>query len=251
MQARMSSTRLPGKVLKEVSGTPLLAYELARLKRSELIDTLVVATSDEPLDDAIAALCVSVGVECFRGSLDDVLSRYIGCANLHPDHDVIVRVTGDCPLIDAMVVDQTINFFIEGGYDYASNVPTNEETFPDGMDCEVFTRAALMEAGEKATLASEHEHPNAYIRNGAQFTHGGMKGEGKYGAYRLTVDNPEDFEVIKFLIEHCPADASYLDYVKMLDAHPEIKSLNMHIGHNEGYVKSLKEDKPFIDKTKK
>lgn len=247
----MSSTRLPGKVLKEVNGVPLLAYELARLNHSKMINKLVVATSDEPLDDAIAKLCEKVGVQCFRGSLNDVLSRYIGAADLYPDHDVIVRVTGDCPLIDPVVVDQTINFFLDGKYDYASNVPTNEETFPDGMDCEVFTRKALLEAGGKAMLASEHEHPNAYIRNGKQFTHGGMKGDGNYGGYRLTVDNPEDFEVIKFLIEHSSPDASCVDYVKLLDAHPEVRSLNMYIGHNEGYAKSLKEDKLFIDSDKK
>ena len=242
MQARMSSTRLPGKVLKEVNGTPLLGYEIARLARSKTIDKLVVATTVEPEDAAIVALCDKLGVDSFRGSLEDVLSRYVECAKKYPEYDVIVRVTGDCPLIDPEVVDKVVTFFCDGEFDYVSNVEAGNETYPDGMDSEVFSRTALMAAGEKATLTSEHEHVTPYIRNHPEFRRGGVRAEGDTSAYRLTVDNPEDFEVVSFLIEHAAPDAGYLTYISLLDAHPEVRAKNTKIGRNEGLAKSLAHD---------
>ena len=242
MQARMSSTRFPGKVLKEVNGTPLLAYEIARLARSKTIDKLVVATTMEPEDAAIVALCDKLGVDSFRGSLEDVLSRYVECAKKYPEYDVIVRVTGDCPLIDPEVVDKVVTFFCDGEFDYVSNVEAGNETYPDGMDSEVFSRTALMAAGEKATLTSEHEHVTPYIRNHPEFRRGGVRAEGDTSAYRLTVDNPEDFEVVSFLIEHAAPDAGYRTHIALLDAHPEVRAKNTKIGRNEGLAKSLAHD---------
>ena len=242
MQARMSSTRFPGKVLKEVNGTPLLAYEIARLARSTTIDKLVVATTLEPEDAAIVALCDKLGIDSFRGSLEDVLSRYVECAKKYPEYDVIVRVTGDCPLIDPEIVDKVVTFFTAGEFDYVSNVEAGNETYPDGMDSEVFSRTALMVAGEKATLTSEHEHVTPYIRNHPEFRRGGVRAERDTSAYRLTVDNPEDFEVVSFLIAHAAPDAGYLSYIALLDAHPEVRAKNTKIGRNEGLAKSLAND---------
>lgn len=238
----MSSTRLPGKVLKEVNGTPLLAYELSRLKNAKTINKIVVATSDQPEDNAIEKLCKDIGVDIFRGPLEDVLLRYTACAEKYPEYSVIVRVTGDCPLIDPAVVDRVVTFFLNGEFDYVSNVPPNEETFPDGMDVEVFARQALFEAGEHATLLSEHEHVTPHIRNNRSFRQGGVRAETDHSKYRLTVDNPEDLEVVKFLIEHCTRDAGYLEYIAFLDEHPEIRALNTHVVRNEGMLKSLKND---------
>lgn len=237
MQARMSSTRLPGKVLKEVNGMTLLEYELTRLKRAQTIDKMVVATSDQPADDAIESLCISLGVDCFRGSLDDVLLRYAECAKKYPDYDVILRVTGDCPLIDPVLVDRVVRLFLDGEYDYASTIPSGKETFPDGMDAEVFSKKVLLESAVHAELQPEREHVTIYMRHSGGYRQGGFSAEKNYSAYRLTVDNPEDFEVIQYLINHCPLDAGYLEYVVMLDAHPEIRELNTRFVRNEGQTR--------------
>jgi spore coat polysaccharide biosynthesis protein SpsF len=242
LQARMSSTRLPGKVLKEVNGTPLLAYELARLKLVGGIDTLVVATSTNPEDEAIETLCRSLRVDCFRGSLNDVLFRYAECARQYPDHEIIVRVTGDCPLIDPRLVERLVTLFKEGGYDYASNMNSESESFPEGMDAEVFSRKVLFETEINARMQSDHEHVTPHIRNNMNYRKGKITAQKDYSQYRLTVDQPEDFEVVKFLIEHCSPDAGYLDYVALLDDHPEVLALNTHIMRNEGMLKSLKND---------
>jgi len=237
MQARMSSTRLPGKVLKKVNGMTLLEYELKRLERSKTIDKIVVATSKNPEDDAIESLCASMGVDCFRGSLDDVLSRYADCANKYPEHEIILRVTGDCPLIDPVLIDQVIKVFLEGEYDYASTVPLGKETFPDGMDAEVFTKSALLESAANAKLPYEREHVTPHMRKSGEYRCGGISADKNYSGYRLTVDNPEDFEVVRYCMEHSALDAGYLDYVAMLDAHPEIRGLSAHYVRNEGEIR--------------
>src|SRR3989338_9128358 len=243
IQARMSSTRLPGKVLKEINGKPLLQYEIERLRLAKKIDKIVVATSVAAESDQIAEFCGRIGVPCFRGSEEDVLSRYSECAKEYPDYDVIIRVTGDCPLIDPRVVDEVVNLFEEGGYDYASNVL--EGTFPDGMDVEVLKRDALKTSQQEAKMQSEREHVTLYVRGQEKFKKGNLRAPRDYSAFRLTVDNPEDFAVAKFLIESLPPTMSYLDCVELLEAHPEIKKLNMNIKRNEGLAKSLKEDRLF------
>ena len=151
-------------------------------------------------------------------------------------------MTGDCPLIDPEVVDKVVTFFIAGEFDYVSNVPSGKETYPDGMDTEVFSREALMTAGEKATLTSEHEHVTPYIRNHPEFRQGEVVADADHSSYRLTVDNPEDHEVVSYLIEHAEKDVGYLEYIAMLDTHPEVREKNTKIARNEGLVKSLKND---------
>jgi spore coat polysaccharide biosynthesis protein SpsF (cytidylyltransferase family) len=237
MQARMSSTRLPGKVLMELNGAPMLAYELTRLKRAKMVDKIVVATSDQSADDAIEAFCTSFGVDCFRGSLDDVLSRYAECAKKYPDYDVILRVTGDCPLIDPVLVDRVVTLFLEGEYDYASTIPSGKETFPDGMDAEVFTKKALLESTASAELQSEREHVTPHMRKSGAYRYGGVSADRDYSGYRLTVDNPEDFAVVRYCAEHLAPDAGYLDYVALLDAHPEVRGLSAHYVRNEGQIR--------------
>lgn len=237
MQARMSSTRLPGKVLMELNGAPMLAYELKRLQRAKTIDKIVVATSTNPEDDAIEEFCKSFGVDCFRGSLDDVLARYAECAKGYPDYDVILRVTADCPLIDPVLIDEVVALFLAGDYDYASTVPLGKETYPDGMDAEVFTKEALLQSAATAKLPSEREHVTPHMRQSGVYRYGGISADKDYSGYRLTVDNPEDFAVVKYCVEHCPLDAGYLDYVALLDAHPEIRGLSAHYIRNEGQVR--------------
>jgi len=241
IQARMSSTRLPGKILKEAGGMSLLEYEIRRVRRAKMIDKIVIATTAKPEDDKAAQLSEKLDLECFRGSEDDVLDRYYQCALRYPEYDSIVRITGDCPLIDPRVIDQAIVFFQQGDYDYVSNA--SPPTFPDGMDTEIFTRESLAAAWRKARLSSEREHATLYIVKSGKFKTGNVRAEKDYSRYRLTVDNPEDFEVIAFLIEHAAPDADFREYIKLLEANPEIMAKNMAIQRNEGLAKSLKEDK--------
>src|SRR3989344_84902 len=158
LQARMGSRRLPGKVLLRVQGVPLLEREVKRIKRAKTVDKIVIATTTNKEDDAIENLAKRIGVDCFRGSEKDVLDRYYQCALLYPGFSSIIRVTGDCPLIDPAVIDQVVSLLQKGSFDYVSNIEIGNETFPNGMDVEVLTRETLEEIAAKATLAAEREH---------------------------------------------------------------------------------------------
>ena len=240
IQARMGSTRLPNKVLLEVNNISLLEYEINRVKQSKKIDKIVIATGQIKNNDKIEDLCQKINIDCFRGSEKDVLDRYYQCSLKYPEYENIIRITGDCPLIDSQVIDDVINFFEENNYDYASNV--EKETFPDGMDVEIFTRAALAESVKKAKLLSEREHVTQYIVKNDKYKKGNLSAPENYSKYRLTVDNKEDFEVIEFLIKNSKPADGYLSYILLLNENPKIMSKNTHITRNEGLIKSLKND---------
>ncbi len=241
VQARMSSTRLPGKVLREINDRPLLWYVLERLGRSKEIDKVVLATSDHQDDDQLAGFCQKNNFECFRGSLEDVLKRYVDCARAYPEYDTIVRVTGDCPLIDPDVIDKVILAFEKEGVDYASNVL--KETYPDGIDVEIFTRKSLLESDEEARLGSEREHVTLYIRNNPKYKKINVENENDLSKFRLTVDNHEDLEVLSFLIKNYGYERNFKEYCDFLIENPEIMSKNAKITRNEGLKKSLEEDR--------
>lgn len=247
-QARYGSTRLPAKILKEVNGQTLLEIHLRRILKSKLINKLKIATTDEDGSKYIVDVANKVGVEYFKGSVEDVLSRFYGTAEKEAP-DYVVRLTSDCPLIDPKVIDDTIQFCIDNGCDYAR---TDASCFPDGLDTEVFKFSALVRAYKEANLSSEREHVTPYIwKNSSAW--GGDKfisiklqnKDGVYDAseYRITIDEPEDFEVIKAIIEALGTDKSWKEYIDYLIAHGEIKSLNSKFGYNEGYEKSIKNDK--------
>ncbi|MRR14020.1 spore coat protein, partial [archaeon] len=160
IQARVSSSRLPGKVLMDICGEPMIIRVYQRAKRAGTLDDVVVITSDHQDDDALEELCLEKGVPCFRGNLDDVLDRYYQASVQH-HADVIVRITGDCPLLDPGIVDTVVRTFLDGAYDYVSNVL--ECTYPDGLDTEIFSRTSLEKAWNDAVLKSEREHVTAYI----------------------------------------------------------------------------------------
>ena len=241
IQVRMGSTRLPGKALLKVAGVPLLEYEINRVKLAREIDKIVVATTTSKEDDVIQKLCVRIRVDCFRGKKNDVLDRYYKCALRYPTYEAVVRITGDCPLIDPFVIDRVISLFRKRRLDYASNI--QKETFPDGMDIEVFTRKALAEAAMAARLPSEREHVTLYIRKKRKFKKANLAAEYDFSHIRLTVDQREDFEVVKFLIEHSSMNDGYLKYISLLTKNPEIMTKNTHIARNEGLKKSIKEDR--------
>ncbi|AVM52313.1 spore coat polysaccharide biosynthesis protein SpsF [Bacteroides zoogleoformans] len=245
-QARYGSARFPAKILKEVNGVTLLELHLRRIIQSKMITKLKVATTDEEGSKYIIDICDKVGVEYCQGSVDDVLDRFYQTAK--PENpDYIVRVTSDCPLIDSDIIDQTIKTCIDGGYDYASN--TLIPTYPDGMDVEVFKFSVLEVAWKDAKLPSEHEHVTPYIKKnstvmgGTIFKSFNVVNDVDLSALRITVDEQRDFEVIKVLIENVGVDKHCADYVNYLDMHKDVKDINSSIMRNEGYAKSLANDK--------
>lgn len=230
IQARMNSARLPGKVLKPVLGKPLLAYELERLTRVRLADEIVVATTVHPSDDAIVDFCRASGVSFYRGSEEDVLSRFYEAAKNY-SANTIVRVTADCPLIDPGTIDRVIHFFAEGGYDYASNVL--RRTFPRGMDVEVFTFAALETTHNESKTSPEREHVTPFIYNRPErFRLGGIQHPSDESGYRWTVDTPEDFSLIeKILTALYPSKPSFdlADLLELAAGHPEWSEINRQV----------------------
>lgn len=244
-QARIGSSRLPAKVLKEIKGTSLLDMHLQRLSRSERISQLVVATTTEPASEKICEIATARGFAYYQGSLQDVLDRFYQAA-LPYQPDYVVRITADCPLLDATLVDQVINVAIDHQLDYASN--GMERTFPDGEDVEVFTFAALERAWKEANLSSDREHVTPYIWRNSSFKGGTIfRSENIFcnkslGDFRLTVDEPADFDVINELVTQLGFDRGWQEYVSYLQKHPEIRAINEHISCNEGYQKSLDND---------
>ena len=245
LQARTSSSRLPGKVLKPILGRPMLAHQIERVSRSRLIDKLIVATSTDSSDDHVEALCGQMSTDCFRGSLDNVLDRYYQCA-LRYAPDTVVRLTGDCPLADPEVIDGTIQYFLDSGLGYATNGGA-EPTFPDGLDVEVFTLAALKAAWENARLPSEKEHVTLYInRHPELFRIGIYKNTADMSGLRWTVDEPRDFEFVTRVYEELyPGNPEFTsqDILELLERMPELSLINTGIERNEGMKKSLLQDK--------
>ncbi len=246
VQARTSSSRLPGKVLKEILGKPMILLELERLQRSKLIDEIMLATSADESDVLLAETVRTAGYPVYQGNLDDVLNRYYQCAKLYtPAH--VVRITGDCPLIDPKVVDAVIEKHLQESNDYTSNV-LRETTFPDGLDTEVIKFSALEQAWKDAKLTSEREHVTQYIiKHPELFKQGSLRCErGDFGAERWTVDEPEDFvfinEIYKRLYPTNPAFRME-DVLALLQKYPELRKVNQGFERNEGLQKSLKEDK--------
>jgi spore coat polysaccharide biosynthesis protein SpsF len=243
LQARTTSSRLPGKVLKLLQGQPMLLQEIHRIKRAKTLDHVVVATSVDRSDDPIAEMCQQHQIDCFRGSLTDVLDRYYH-ASLQFKADVIVRLTGDCPLIDPDVIDQAVRFFQKGSYDFAGN--TVEPTFPDGLDVEVFRQTALESDWREARKPSDREHVTPYIyHHPERFRIGSFKQDTDDSHMRWTVDEPEDYDFVKSIYTALyPANPSFskADILSYLKNHPELSKINAMHTRNEGYVRSQKSD---------
>jgi spore coat polysaccharide biosynthesis protein SpsF (cytidylyltransferase family) len=236
----MGSTRLPGKVLSEVKGVPLLKIMLQGVGAARTLDKVVVATSVLPADNPIADFCAAEGYDCFRGSESDVLSRYYDCATKF-GADVIVRLTADCPLIDPEVIDSIVEFYQKAKVDYAANtVPLETSTFPDGSDVEVFSRSALERAHREAADASDREHVTFYFwRDPARgFATAQFKNNEDWSRYRLTVDYPEDFEVIRVIVSELFKDGarpSLSKLIEFLNNRPELTALNSKYYFGQGW----------------
>lgn len=244
LQARCTSSRLPGKVLKPILGEPMLARHIERLYRSHCIDRLIVATSREVTDDPLNELCCRLGVECFRGSLNDVLDRfYQAAAPYQPEH--LLRLTGDCPLADPEIIDDAVNFHLAGNYDYSTNAL--QPTFPDGLDVEVFRFSCLSEAQKEAALNSEREHVTPFIhRRPERYRIGHYKQANDLSWLRWTVDQPEDFSMVETIYNALYSgkpDFTTADILAFLTEHPEVAQMNADITRNEGYLLSLAKDR--------
>lgn len=244
IQARMSSTRLPGKVLVPIGNRPMLWHVLKRLSCVPTIEQTVVATSVEPADDRIAEFCLENRFEYFRGSESDVLDRFYHAAK-HYSADVVVRITADCPLIDPEIVDKVISIQLKGAWDYTSN--TIDRTFPDGLDVEAFTFEALKKAWYEATLMSEREHVTPYIwKNRKLFNVYQFTQKKNLSDMRWTVDESEDLELIRRIYRFLHDDGQIFlmeDILGLLQRHPNITELNRGFMCNEGYYQSLREDR--------
>lgn len=229
VQARMGSTRLPGKVLKEVLSRPLLSYQIERMKKVQNIDELVIATTPNG-NESIIELCDKENITYFIGSEKDVLERYYLAAK-KSQADIIVRMTSDCPLIDPVIVDQVIDMYLQNDFDYVSN--TQLRTFPRGMDTEVFSFEALEKAYYEAELEYEHEHvtPHLYL-NAGKFKIGQYTQKYDSNEIRLTVDTLEDFTLIKLILEKLyPEKPDFLlaDILKVLKQQPSWLEINKEI----------------------
>jgi spore coat polysaccharide biosynthesis protein SpsF len=249
IQARMGSSRLPGKALmKSDSGKPLLYYVINQLRYCSKVKNLVIATTTNQEDDEIEKFADNNSVNVFRGKEKDVLDRYFQCAKKY-SFSTIVRITADCPLIDPQIVDKVIEKFFSGNYDFATNTLTR--TFPIGTDVEVFSFSALNKAWENTQLPSEREHVTPYLRNQENFKIINVENDKNISNLRLTVDRIEDFELIKQILNNISINPIHLeDVLELFSRKPELIEINKHINHNEGFNKSLEEDKEFIKKQK-
>ncbi len=197
LQARTTSSRLPGKVMASVLGEPMISRQIERLRRSSRIDALVVATSVDPSDDVLAARCEAIGVGVHRGALDDVLGRFCGALERYPDADTVIRLTADCPLADWTVIDQVIAHHHDTGADYTANTPA-VRTFPHGLDTEVVRADVLLEAGREARDPYEREHVTPFVyRRPERYRMAWVSRHPSLAHLRWTVDLPADLAFVR------------------------------------------------------
>lgn len=231
VQARMGSTRLPGKVLKEVGDHTLLSYLVERIRRSERLDQIVVATSERPENDAITEECREHDIDCFRGKEEDLLDRYYRAAEKF-DMDHIVRITADCPLVDPRVIDEMVDEYCDD-VDYLTN--SRPQTFPHGVNVEIIKQDALRDVWNTTEPRTgrhviEHLVQHSTFHDQNRFTAKNISNSVDFSHVRITVDFPEDLEVVRFLIDQTSIDAPWQKYIAVLTKHPE------YIERNRQYV---------------
>lgn len=239
-QARLESSRLPGKVMLKVASETLLEIHINRILKSKMISSFVLATTNKNGDDIIKQVALQNNCNFFRGSESDVLDRFYQ-ASLDYLPDYIVRLTSDCPLIDPELIDEVINFAIEKDVDYCSN--TLVANYPDGQDIEVIKYDAFVRAWKEAVKSSDREHVTSYIWENSNYKDKGIFSAinycnvelNKYNLVRLTIDQVEDYEVIKRIISQLGVNKTWQDYADFYLNSIEIKNINNYIKRNEGY----------------
>lgn len=235
IQARMSSTRLPGKVLLDLGGRPVLERMIDRVKRSKLVNEVVVATTTDLSDDPIVTLCEQIGTPVFRGSLPDVLDRYYQCARQFKA-EIIVRLTGDCPLIDPELIDEVIFGLLDSPCDFSCNrlPPPFTRDFPIGLDVEACTFAALEKAWLNATEKHDREHVMPYLYEvPGRFRVIQLHSDDDYGYMRWTLDTPEDLSLLREVIRRLGGrnDFTWEDVLQLFLDDPELQQINQSVKH--------------------
>jgi spore coat polysaccharide biosynthesis protein SpsF len=243
IQARMSSTRLPGKIMMPILDKPVLKYLVDRVKKSSKLDEIIIATSINKNDDIIEKFCKTQKIKCFRGSEEDVLLRYFEAAKKF-SLDVIVRLTSDTPLLDPKIIDKVILKYNENKYDFVSNCFPLPRTYPDGYNVEVFSMNLLKRANIEAKKPSDREHVTTFITmQPSKFKKYRVDSEKNLSKYRLNLDYQEDFELIKSVLEKLDKNTDLEDIIDWLDKHPEILKLNSHIKPYQHLLKSFEQDR--------
>ena len=242
LQARTSSSRFPNKVLADVNGMPMILRQIDRIVKAKGISRVIVATSDDSSDDALVAILENHGVESFRGPLEDVFSRFLAIINTE-DSDCFVRLTGDCPLVMPALIDDLLESFNPEIYDYMSN--TIEPTFPDGLDVEVFTRAAFLSLQNFSLTREELEHVTlAFHRQKENFKLANFSGNSDRSNMRWTVDYPEDLSFVQSIYHHFKGYESTFEYEQVLEflsSNPEVTSGISASRRNEALLKPIEE----------
>ena len=245
IQARMGSTRLPGKVFREACGRPLLWHLIYRLGKARTVEDIVLATSTLGEDKILTDKAQEWGVKAFAGSPDDLLDRYYQAAKKY-DADPFLRITGDCPLIDPQIVDRVVGEFLSGDYD----VVGTDETFPDGLDTSICSFQALEKAWREAALPSEREHVGPYIiKHPELFKVKAISYPVNLSHLRWTVDQEEDLILVRQVFGRLFREGEIFyteDILKLLEKEPHLLEINSHIVRNEGYLKSLEEDTEYL-----
>lgn len=244
VQARMSSSRLPGKVMLPLKDKkPILFHVIKQLQYSKLIKKIVVATSKNSEDDVIETYLKEIGIECFRGSLNDLIDRHYQCAKKF-NFSNIIRIPSDKPFIDPTIVDDTIKLFNSVPNDYSSNFPFPLK-FNIGVEVEIFSFEALKKAWKYSMKSSEREHIFPYFHNHKdEFKILYSSNLEKFSKYRFTVDRIEDYDLIKLLVNKINKSPILIsDIISLLEKNPELKKINENIKFDEGQLKSLKEEK--------
>lgn len=231
VQAHMGSTRLPGKVLRDIGGQTMLAWVVRRSQRASLLNEVTVACSTLPDDDAIVEECSRLGVRCYRGSDGDVLDRFHGAA-LAFGADSVVRITSDCPLIEPEVVDKVIAVFLRSGADYASN--TIDRSYPRGLDTEAFKKSCLDRAWSEAHEPHQRAHVTPYFYEMPElFKNVQVRGEVDISHLRWTVDTKEDYDFVSAIYSHLSnqEDFTWRDVLALIHARPNLGIINQHVQH--------------------
>ena len=243
IQARCGATRLPGKILLNVLDKSILQHVIERVKRAKTVKEIIVATTTMDEDKKIDAICKKMEIKIFHGSVNDVLERFYLAAKENSAEN-IVRITADCPFIDPEVIDKVVGVYLKTNADYCSNVI--DPTYPDGEDVEVFSFRLLEEAYKKTSLASDREHVTPYMYKTSSVKKINVKNDIDLSSMRWTLDEEKDFRFIKTVLEKMYVvnpEFGMNDVINLLKENPELENINCGIMRNEGYAKSLREDK--------
>lgn len=250
IQARVGSSRLPGKVILEIEGKPLIWHVVERVRRTKKVEQIILATTIKKEDKKIVEIAKDMKVQSFAGSEKDVLDRYYQAAKKY-GAKIIVRVTGDCPLVDPEIIDKTIEYFLKNNFDYVSTAHALgkkiSSTYPDGLDTEVFSLKSLEKAWKEAKLPSEREHVTPYIwKNSKIFKCKSLQNDKDLSNLRWTVDEEKDLDFVRAVYKRLYQRGKIFltkDILNLLEKEPELMEINKSIIRDEGYFKSLEKEK--------